>query len=102
MPLYDTCMVSVVTSGISSSYIENRESEIVISPNPVRDKLMIRYRADAVIRRVVVYTLDGREVMNVRYDNNMGVNVTELRSGMYIINAYMDDGGTAYRSFYKE
>jgi len=101
MPLYDTCMVSVVTSGISSSYIENREPEIVISPNPVRDKLMIRDRADAVIRRVVVYTLDGREVMNVRYDN-MGVNVSALRSGMYIIKAYIDDDRTAYRRFYKE
>ncbi|NEN24953.1 T9SS type A sorting domain-containing protein [Cryomorpha ignava] len=74
-------------------------SELSLSPNPVRDIIRLTLPQNQSLKKIKVYSLDGRLVMGVpdlQSNNQQGeLNVSQLASGSYILRAE-GTGGNLY------
>ena len=64
--------------------IENTTMGVSIYPNPVHDKLQIRNVTGNPV--VNIYALDGRLVKSLQVTDNQNVDISDLPSGMYLVN----------------
>ncbi|WP_297334025.1 BspA family leucine-rich repeat surface protein [Flavobacterium sp.] len=72
------------------------ENQISIYPNPVNDFLHIENKSDVVVERVIIYNLQGRELINI--DENLSIiKVDNLSTGVYIVNLITDSGSSEYK-----
>ncbi len=84
---------SMNLSGISSvDDLPISETELAVSPNPASDMINIS-AADAQIERVVISDLSGRSMMVLdgSYSAIQAIDVTTLESGVYIIQAQLEN-----------
>lgn len=77
-------------------------SKFSIFPNPANDILNITNADNMLISGITVTDLHGRTIRNVSYDYmaNVQVNVSDLASGLYILNV-ASDKGIATKKFVK-
>ncbi|MBY8962021.1 BspA family leucine-rich repeat surface protein [Flavobacterium sp. D11R37] len=72
------------------------ENQISIYPNPVNDFLYIENKSDVVVEKVIIYNLQGRELINI--DENLStIKVDNLSIGVYIVNLITDRGSSEYK-----
>ena len=71
-------------------------------PNPANNLVNIANGENMMVNKVTVTDLNGRTVKNVSFDNvaNVQVNVSDLASGLYLMNI-TSDKGTATKKFVK-
>lgn len=79
-----TCAVTVSTVGL-----ELFEAGFKVYPNPVQNNLFIEGRN---IQSVAVYSLTGEMVMNVNEGISNKINLSEIKSGMYILKITSEQG----------
>jgi len=92
VPLWDTCHVSIISSGIPSSYIENSESKIVISPHPVPDHFTISIiDADIRLEQIRIYGVDGQLLLSRAFDGRE-IDITGLSDGLYLLELLTANG----------
>lgn len=72
---------------ITSINIESKNQHLIISPNPVSDKLSIAI-ADKVAE-VILFDLKGTEVHS---SNSLSIDVSQIQSGLYIIQVQTENG----------
>lgn len=71
-----------ITSGITENSFEN---EIIIYPNPIVNKLNIKF-SDANINSATIYDLTGQEISNILLSKqNETIDVTELENRLYFL-----------------
>jgi hypothetical protein len=68
------------------------EQAISIYPNPVGDVINISTLDSVDINILSIYDLQGRKVLNKQFVENQQVNVSELLSGVYILEVTTDKG----------
>lgn len=96
-------VVARAQSDLNLSVKENLvASQFSVYPNPANNVVNITNGENMMVNKVVVTDLNGRTVKNVSFDNvsNVQVNVSDLASGMYIMNI-TSDKGTATKKFVK-
>lgn len=91
--LFDYAL-SVITG--TPDQIANSAVEVKLYPNPANDRINIR--CSEKIEQIIIYSLTGMEVLNERESTN--VNISSLPSGIYILEARMEDG-VARKKFVK-
>lgn len=62
-------------------------------PNPVRDKINIRFSPDVNCKKIDVYSMDGR-LCHTQNFNMQTINIDNLNSGIYVMNITLDNGTT--------
>jgi len=67
------------------SVSENKNENIKIYPNPVKDFLNIK--SDELISGYEIYSLDGRKLLEENKLNNSKINVSQLQKGNYLLKA---------------
>ncbi len=72
--------------------VENRQFDI--HPNPVKDVLRIAGLTDKQI--VTIHSIDGKTVKRIAVNDSAEINVSDLKSGLYIIGV-----GNKYSKFIK-
>jgi len=77
-------------------------AQFSVFPNPANNVVNIANADNILVNKVTVTDLNGRTVKNVSFDNvsNVEVNVSDLASGLYIMNI-TSDKGTATKKFVK-
>ena len=63
---------------------ESSLTQIQLLPNPSRDRFIIQNLSDNSIARV--YSIDGRLVKTFQASEGLSVDITDLTSGMYLLN----------------
>ena len=90
---------------VEQTTLSNNEflsSQFSVSPNPAKNVVNIANGDSMFVNNVTVTDLNGRTVKNVSFDNvaNVQVNVSDLASGLYIMNI-TSNKGTATKKFVK-
>lgn len=71
------------TTQQSTEEVENQQ--LAIYPNPAKDVLNIKNLADN--QEVTIYSINGAVVMKTIASGNAEINISELRTGMYVVSA---------------
>ncbi len=82
--------------GINEGYLNNTDFNIF--PNPTSQFIAIE--ADKIIEKVNLYSLDGKLLLSVTKANN--IDVSELHSGVIIVEIYFKNGEKAHNRVYKQ
>ena len=84
-----------------SSIIENK-IDVNVSPNPVRDYLLIS-TLDKGTKNAIVLSLDGSIVYqsNQFSNNDFEINLSDLLSGTYLIKLTFENGTTSWKKVIK-
>ena len=92
-------IVLVETVLSNDEFLANKFS---VYPNPANNVVNIANGENMMVNKVTVTDLNGRTVKNVSFDNvaNVQVNVSDLASGLYLMNI-TSDKGTATKKFVK-
>lgn len=87
--IVDTFSVSQVLS--TSEFIASKFS---VSPNPANDFITVSNSENIIVNRISITDLNGRVVKQNSYENvsNIQVNVSDLSSGVYMMNITSDKG----------
>ncbi|WP_196888607.1 T9SS-dependent choice-of-anchor J family protein [Aureivirga sp. CE67] len=93
--MYSMIIDDVVVRDAEEGELSNEEfslSNFSIFPNPVEDKINLSFETLGEYN-VVLSDILGREVRNVKVSNlsNSSIDVSDLKSGNYILNVYSDD-----------
>jgi hypothetical protein len=91
---------SVTVSGFTALKI-NTESNITLYPNPVVNTLNISNAEN--ISRIVICNMMGQVVRNLNNTENLvSINLSDLKSGIYIIKLMNEDGTSSVQKFIKK
>ena len=72
---------------------------IEIFPNPVDDLLNV-HLMNSTIEEVTILNIDGREILNEKVNGNWArLNVSQLKSGLYLVKIKMNDQAIVNRFF---
>lgn len=96
---------AVATSNLLSAtdFVSPVKQSISIYPNPTKDLLNVRTEGSGAISSVKIIDLNGREVLVKTFNgvNDAQINVSDLTSGMYLINI-TSENGTTTKKFLKQ
>jgi hypothetical protein len=97
--------IAIDAFSVEQTTLSNNEflsSQFSVSPNPAKNVVNIANGDNMFVNNVTVTDLNGRTVKNVSFDNvaNVQVNVSDLASGLYLMNI-TSDKGTATKKFVK-
>jgi hypothetical protein len=84
--------ISVTSTNLSvDDFVSSKFS---ISPNPVKSMLSVSNAENINVNAISIADLNGRVIKETKYSNvsNMEVDLSELSSGMYIMNINSDQG----------
>jgi len=89
------------TGNLSISDVIANSVKLVAYPNPANNVLNLK---GASINKVVAYDLLGKEVLSQDFSSQdeVSINVSALKTGMYILNVYNDNGAAQTMKFTKE
>ena len=77
------------TSTLSNENFD--KTQFSIYPNPVVNELYIESE-QAKIDRVEVFTLNGKQILDISFQNNQPIDVSSLAKGMYLVKVQTDNG----------
>ncbi len=73
--------------------IQEKETPAVsLYPNPVADCFHLIVPIDCQIQRMEIYSMTGRLVQTIDCDQDLGINVSQLARGTYLIKVYTSEG----------
>ncbi|MDG1728384.1 MAG: T9SS type A sorting domain-containing protein [Algibacter sp.] len=75
---------------------KNNLNALSVFPNPVKNHLNINLKQKARIKSIKVYDISGRQVMKTKTNTTL-VDVSALKSGLYIINVATEKGALSHR-----
>lgn len=91
---------------LNSSYFNDNEKEnqISIYPNPVEDIVYIKINKSAVSPEFVLYNNLGEKIKSIKteYKNEISIDLSELKEGMYILQFINSEGITRYSNLIKK
>ncbi|WP_295840808.1 thiol protease/hemagglutinin PrtT [uncultured Apibacter sp.] len=88
--------ITFTNSNELSSEILNGVDKISIYPNPVQDVLHLKTQSDLKVKSIIIYDFSGKEVINESLSSNE-INVSDLKSGPYVIKIQTSNGDKKYR-----
>ncbi|PZR20492.1 MAG: hypothetical protein DI539_10600 [Flavobacterium psychrophilum] len=88
--------IEVTVSGQVLGLDDFNKNELVVYPNPAQT--VITLQSAAVISKVVIYTADGRKVIE---SNETTIDITALPQGIYMLTATSDEGKTINKKIIK-
>lgn len=80
--------INVVMHYVDDGVDENEMEMISVYPNPTHDVIYVGANNDLTVQRVEIFNVTGQIVMS---STESVINVSELRSGMYIVRVTADD-----------
>jgi hypothetical protein len=85
---------------LSINRFDNSEVVFSVYPNPAEEKLMIR--AEKIIQEISIFNLLGQQIKTFQVNfKSGGINISELKKGMYILNIKLLDGANSSTKFFK-
>ncbi len=97
--------VSVVDCTVGINELENYQLQFFISPNPVKNKLLIQLtKSNSEIRKLEIVNVLGEIVLstnNFQLQNKIETDVGFLKSGVYFVKVFSDKG-ISVKKFIKE
>ena len=85
---------------LSINRFDNSEVVFSVYPNPAEEKLMIR--AEKIIQEISIFNLLGQQIKTFQVNfRSGGINISELKKGMYILNIKLLDGANSSTKFFK-
>ncbi|NNF33430.1 MAG: T9SS type A sorting domain-containing protein, partial [Saprospiraceae bacterium] len=93
-----TVKSDMIKSNHSSDLI-NIETEVSVYPNPFQDRLYVD--AEEKIDRVNLYSIEGRLIMSQTEFDDFGMDVSNLKNGIYIMEIFTD-GETLHQKLIKK
>ena len=97
--------VSVIDCTVGINEIENYQLQFFVSPNPVKNKLLIQLtKSNSEIRKLEIVNVLGEMVLstnNFQLQNKIETDVGLLKSGVYFVKVFSDKG-IAVKKFIKE
>jgi len=95
-----------VVEGCFSVGINEEQKEVGLSvyPNPVADVLRVRFADKSVLSLVAITISDmlGREVLRFKAKSNTALDVSTLKSGLYMVRTKSENGVSSSAKFVKE
>jgi len=70
--------------------VENESGGVVVYPNPTTGELY--FQTDEVIKRIEVFNIEGRKVMDTELGDNKILNISHLPTGSYFLKVYQSIG----------
>ncbi|MFT4668533.1 MAG: hypothetical protein ACI840_000462 [Ulvibacter sp.] len=96
-----TGFAEIAFSGIAPLGVNDNvlEQTVNLFPNPARDFITISNSTDVMINSIKIYDMNGRLVNQVKVDSasDQTINVSELTTGMYLINITSDQATVVKR-----
>jgi hypothetical protein len=80
--------INVVMHYVDDGVGENEVDRISVYPNPMRDVMYVGANNDLSVQQVEVFNVAGQKVIS---STESVINVSELRSGMYVVRVTTDD-----------
>jgi hypothetical protein len=80
---------------------ENTSSHFSLSPNPSSD--LVTIKSDELMTNIEVYTVSGELVLNSKLNetNSTAINISTLKSGVYLLKVYEMDGSVSVQRITK-
>jgi hypothetical protein len=96
-------VVDIMLGGVNLPEIyTDKPDNIFIYPNPVKDKLFIKTNYDFPLNSSVeIYTITGQSIYKSYYKNDVGIDVSYLKKGIYFIN-FIYGNSYIYKKFVKD
>ena len=88
------------TAAISSGLMQIGKSEFEIFPNPTNDKIYIK-NAFVVQSKVEIFDINGRIIKEEIFDNELGIELAELTTGIYLVKV-SNTNGISYKKIIKQ
>jgi hypothetical protein len=89
-----------ISTGIQENLPENK---LLVYPNPSKNILNFRFAGNAQKMEILIIDLTGKVVTkNKMATSPFSYDISELKSGMYILEIRIDDGSTWHEKFVKE
>lgn len=88
---------AVATDGLLAvSEVATVANVFNVFPNPVNDVINVSNSQNGTVNKITVTDVNGRTVKEAKYDNgtNVQINVSDLSSGVYMMNISSDKGST--------
>ncbi|GGE44190.1 hypothetical protein GCM10010832_25270 [Psychroflexus planctonicus] len=83
--------VEVSTTNCAFSVSDNYFNEFTFYPNPAKDLLHMESQQNK-IDQIVIYNLNGKQVLNSTYNENQPIDVSNLAKGMYLVKVQTENG----------
>ena len=85
-----------INSNLSSNNGDEILQHISVYPNPINDVLTISNSSSIQIDQIEIYSIDGHRVKTINTDEimNNDIDVSRLKTGLYILKFYFDGGMT--------
>ena len=83
---YSDVMKIVFIANSSVESITGSSADVIVTPNPVVDMITLRGADQLVGSEINVFSIDGQNKLRITNWNGESINVSDLPSGIYIIN----------------
>ncbi|AUC83451.1 HYR domain-containing protein [Lacinutrix sp. Bg11-31] len=100
-----TCSFDVIVNEVLSVDSFNLETSISMSPNPARNTLTIGNSSNVKLENALVFDINGRLIKSFNFnevDETVSLNVSILKSGLYLIKITNNEGNSIIKKFIKE
>lgn len=94
LPIITNTVTTTVVPPLSVK--EHTGIAVAIYPNPANDVLHIQSKNSAQVTQVIIYNLQGRQLMTVNH-NTGSIDVSSLSAGIYMLNVKTDKGSASYK-----
>ncbi|MCL5127785.1 T9SS type A sorting domain-containing protein [Algibacter sp. L4_22] len=102
-PIITNMVETHVVETLSTNANLEPEKSILVYPNPVNNQLHIHDIEGRIIKKVVLYTLVGSQVLETSaYNSSLLLNIANIASGLYLIKIVSDDGTVALKKLAKK
>jgi hypothetical protein len=88
----DFWIVKLSPDNLKTGAFSTPSSDVILSPNPAKNEVNIRYKSNISLIDIEIYDIAGRMVLKTNsapLDNSFSVNITSLEKGIY--NVVMKD-----------
>lgn len=77
---------------ISTSILSPVRKDVAVFPNPASNNISLSNNIMEQIDNIVIYNLDGKQVIELKYPQHSSIDISALTSGLYIITGSYKDG----------
>ena len=82
---------SATYSATTLSDVNFKETKLSIYPNPITNRLYIESN-NAQIQQIEIFSLNGKRVLALNYQNKQNIEVSDLVNGIYFVKIHIENG----------
>lgn len=94
----DFCVIKYSQTPLGFGPESNEDNDLHVYPNPTSGKLFFSYSNTTSLMHVIIYDVNGRNVLEAQIDPGSALDIAVLEKGIYIVSAWDEHSRYIYTS----